>query len=173
MKKLITLTIALFLLAAGNVFAQISQNVTVSANVESALAIDATQNVVFGTIQQLAATLDRASADPNAPDGTNLGSTAQLGIVEVTEGSINTDVIVEYTNATLGNGTDDDITFTTLVRDHTNGDNITSGATVSLNGSGELTLHIGGELEAPTGTGTFNTETGDAPSPVTVTVQYL
>lgn len=170
MKKLITSTFALvFLFLSTNVFAQYSDDVTVTANVEAELAITVDQNVVFGTIQQLAASLDRESADENDPDGTNIGSTAQLGKVTL-GGSASTTLLVSYTNATLDNGSDP-IAFTSEVRDVTNSANIASGATVDLDGSGNAVLHIGGSLAAPSGTGTYNTSTGGG-SPVTITIQY-
>ncbi len=170
MKKLTTIAFTLvFIFVASNVFAQTSEDVTVSATVEAALAITVDNNVEFGTIQQATASLDRESADPGDPDGTNIGSTANLGVVTL-GGSASTTVLVDYTNATLDNGSNP-IAFTTEVRDVTNSANIATGAAVTLDGTGEAVLHIGGSLAAPGGTGTYNTSTGDG-SPVTITIQY-
>lgn len=173
MKKLITLTIALFVLGVGNILGQQTQTVSVSATVEAPINITVTNNVVFGTIENAAASLDRESADPNAPVGTNLGSTAALGVLQIS-GTVSGTTLVDYTDATLSDGATSETTvaFTTAIRDFTNSANIATGDQVALDGSGQAVLHIGGSLAAPGATGLFNTTQGSG-SPITVTVQYL
>ena len=169
MKKIGIIFTALLLFGVGNVYAQTSADVTVSADVQAALALTVNQNVNFGTIQQAAASLDAASGDASAPDGTNLGSNAQLGVVDIT-GTAGVDTVIDFTNALLSDGTNT-VAFTTNVQDITNGASLTSGNTVTLTG-GAITLQIGGDLADPGTTGSFST-TNSGGSPVTITVQYL
>lgn len=172
MKKIGIIFTALLLFGVGNIYAQTSADVSVSADVQAALTLTVAQNVNFGTIQQAAATLVETST-PGAPTGTNLGAGAQLGVVDIA-GSANGSTVITFGDATLSDGaaTPNTIAFTTTVQDVTNIAGVTSGDTVTLNGTGDLQLQIGGSLAAPGTTGTFNT-TNTGGSPVTITVQYL
>lgn len=163
-------TLSIFVLAAflsNGTFAQETADVTVSATVEAALNLTPTA-VALGTIQTGAASIIDANANDDATEA-NLGDGASAGSLQIT-GSTGINVIVSWTNALLNRTDDDDqLTFTPSV--WLGASEVTSGGAVALAG-GDITLDIGGELEAPSQSGLYNTTLGTGSQPITFTVSY-
>lgn len=166
MKNLKTI-LSLFAIAAvfsANAFAQ--EPVAVTADVEATLTLSST-NVVLGTIQQATSVLEANASDDATED--NVGSTKSPGSLTIV-GSDATSVIVSWTTATLDTSPiGDAITFTPSVWNA--GTEVVNGTagTVDSETVGGTTIDIGGELDAPSGTGAYSTANG---SPITFTVQY-
>lgn len=146
-------------------FAQV--NVTATAEVNAAYTVATTTNIDLGTIQTGLTSTIKANTNDGATEA-NLGSGATAGQVDITGGTASASVTVDFTNATLDNGSDA-LTFTTVV--YNGVDAVTSGSSINLDGSGNAQLDLGGTLAAPSGTGTYNTSTGSG-SPITVTITY-
>lgn len=168
MKNLKTLSIlAIFgLFASTSAFAQVSSTVTATAEVVTALTVNTSQNIDLGTINSGTASVIKANTNDGAVEA-NLGIGAQAGQVDVT-GATGASVQVDFTNATLNNGSDP-LTFTTVV--YTGSTAVSSGSTQTLTG-GAMQLDLGGSLAAPSGTGTYDTSIGNSGSPITVTITY-
>lgn len=168
MKSLKTL-LSVFAIAAfltANATAQEQSTVTATALVQADLTVTTTTNIDLGTIQTGVASTIKANANDGATEA-NLGATNSAGQVDVS-GTASASVTVNFTNATLDNGSDPQ-TFTTVVYHGSTA--VTDGDSISLDGSGDAQLDLGGTLAAPGGTGTYNTSTG-AGSPITVTITY-
>ena len=146
--------------------AQVSDNVAVAAEVQAAITVNTSTDINLGTIQTGVASVIKANANDGAVEA-NLGTGATAGQVDVT-GTASASVQIDFTGATVDNGSDP-IAFSNVV--YNGASAITTGGTTSLDGSGDLTLDIGGSLAAPSGTGTYNTSTGGG-SPITLTVTY-
>lgn len=156
--------IAAFLTATAT--AQEQSTVTATALVQADLTVTTATNIDLGTIQTGAASTIKANVNDGATEA-NLGTGATAGQVDIT-GTASASVTVDFTNATLDNGSDP-VTFTTVV--YTGASAVTSGTSISLDGGGAAQLDIGGSLAAPSGTGTYDTATGGG-SPITVTITY-
>lgn len=168
MKKVLLLITIFAITATSNLMAQ--ANVNVTADVLAALTLVPTP-VQFGTIEAGTASYIQANGDDNTPE-TNLGSTAAAGALQI-QGSAEEDVTVSWTNGTLtDSGGLNPATFTPTVYLTTT--EVSSGATNVTLTLGDITLDIGGSLEAVTGTGAYSTvSTGDyAGTPVAFTVSY-
>jgi len=164
LNKIIAAFTVMLLVGSANIFAQETAEVAVTAQVEAALVLTPT-DVALGTIQQEASVID-ANANDDATE-TNLGDGASAGSLQIT-GSTGVDVVVSWTNGILDNaGETDPITFTPSV--WLGASEVTSGGTVTLAG-GDITLNVGGALEAPSGTGAYSTANGA--NPITFTVSY-
>jgi len=165
--KTILSVFAIAAVFSANSFAQESDVVTATALVQAALTVTTSANIDLGSIQTgTASTIDANSND--VATEANIGTGATAGQVDVT-GTASASVTVNFTTATLSNGVDTDLTFTTRVYNGTT--NVTDGSSITLDGSGDAQLDIGGTLDAPDGTGTYNTSTG-AGSDITVTITY-
>lgn len=162
-------TLSIFVVAAflsSNAFAQVDADVAVSATVEAALVLTPTA-VALGTIQTGAASIIDANANDDATEA-NLGTGASAGSLQIT-GTSGASIDVSWTNATLDNGSDP-VTFTPSVWLGAAELTTPAGSTVTLT-AGDITIDVGGELAATSGTGTYNTSTGSG-SPITFTVSY-
>lgn len=148
-------------------FAQENANVAVTAQVEAALSLTPT-DVALGTIQISAASILDANASDDATED-NVGDGATAGALAIA-GSASTNVIVSWTNATLDDGASGTpVLFTPSVWNTTT--EVSSGGTVTLDGSGDATLDIGGELAATDATGAYSTSLGTG-SVMVFTVSY-
>lgn len=163
LNKLFAAFALMILVGSANILAQETANVAVTAQVEAALSLFPT-DIALGTIQQAASVIDANSNDTATED--NLGDGATAGALQIT-GSADVDVVVSWDDATLDNaGTTDAISFTPSV--WLGGSEVTDGGTVTLTG-GDITLNVGGALEAPSGTGAYSTANG---TPIVFTVSY-
>lgn len=145
-------------------FAQENANVAVTAQVEAALVLTPTA-VALGTIQTAAASIIDANANDDATEA-NLGDGATAGALQIV-GTAGVDVVVSWVDASLDNvGTTDAVAFTASV--WLAAAEVTSGGTVTLTG-GDITLDVGGELAATSGTGAYSTANG---TPIVFTVSY-
>ncbi len=167
MKTLKTLTIfAVAAFLSNGVFAQDMADVAVSATVEAALVLTPTA-VALGTIQTAEVSIIDANANDDATEA-NLGTGASAGSIQI-QGTSGASIDVSWTNATLDNGSDP-TTFTPSVWNGASELATPAGTTVTLT-AGDITIDVGGELAATSGTGTYNTSTGSG-SPITFTVSY-
>ena len=167
MKTLKTLSIFVVTAFLSNgAFAQSTADVTVAATVEAALVLTPTA-VALGSIQTGEASILDANANDDATEA-NLGTGASAGSLQIT-GTAGASIDVSWTNATLDNGSDP-VTFTPSVWLAAAELVTPAGSTVTLTG-GDITIDVGGELDATSGTGTYNTSTGSG-SPITFTVSY-
>jgi len=169
MKKLITLIIALFVLSVATAFAQTNTaDIGVTADVLAELNVAGTDvsfgNVTQGSVAEVQANTNDATASSNAsaPVAGSLTITAdgQDYIVEVTQSAI------------LENGATDQLTFTHRVFDGAT--DVTAdvdGGGYNVTGGGNLTLDIGGQLQAPSAAGNYSTSTGSG-TPITFVVNY-
>ncbi|MEX2600573.1 MAG: hypothetical protein WD355_02925 [Balneolaceae bacterium] len=175
MKKISLLVTMLFLLATANTFAQETTDVSVSAEIATALTVTTTEDVEFGTIQQNVISTLPASGSGTA--AANLGNTAAPGEVTIAGGASESVIVTIIQEAILDNaGNDGPFTLTTeIYHVDTTTDlslaNEDDNADLSLDGSGDATLSIGGTLPAINFTGVFDTETGGG-QPLTLEVQY-
>jgi len=168
MKKLSSLIIALFVLGLGTAFGQSNTaEIGVTADVLAELNVTGT-DVSFGNVQQgslaevQANSNDIASSNASAPTAGSLTITAdgQEYIVEVTQSAI------------LENADGDQLTFTHRVFDDNS--EVTSdvdGTGYTVSGGGDLTLDIGGQLEAATASGNYSTNEGNG-QPLVFEVNY-
>ena len=157
MKKLSSLIIALFVLSAGTVFAQSSDNadITASANVVQAITVNAGDNLTFGNVLPgVAGTIDIVDADGSL-NSNNAGS-PQLGTFTISGGegasiSITFSALTELTG--VGNAANSlpfDYAGTNFARHEgattadTNFDP-TAGTSIEL-GTGDVTIKVGGEV---------------------------
>jgi hypothetical protein len=168
MKSLKTLlsvfAIAAFLTATAT--AQEQSTVTATTLVQADLTVTTATNIDLGTIQTGETSTIKANANDGATEA-NLGTSATAGQVDVS-GTASASVTVNFTNATLDNGSDP-LTFTTVV--YSGSTAVSDGDSISLDSDGVAQLDIGGSLAAPGETGTYDTGTGFG-SPITVTITY-
>lgn len=168
MKTLKTL-LSVFAVAAvfsAGAYAQETANITVTTEVQAAIVLTPT-NIDLGSIQSGAAAILDANSNDDAVEA-NIGTTASAGSIQI-QGTTGASIDVSWTNATLDNGSDP-ITFTPSVWNGSS-ELTTPGGTTETIAGGDITLDVGGELDAPSGTGTYDTATGSG-SPITFTVQY-
>lgn len=157
--------VAVFSTAA---LAQQTADVNVTANVQATLDLTPTA-IALGSIQQSASDIAANVNDNGDGSSTNVGVGASAGSLQI-EGTSGVDVDVTWTTANLTNGTPaEDATFTPSV--WLGATELTSGDDITITG-GDITLDVGGQLAAPTGTGSYSTSGGTG-SPITFTVQYL
>ena len=173
--KIFSLFIALGLVVSTNVNAQTSSNVTVAAEVVTALTVNTTQNISLGTIQAGLASTIAAGASDNVTSEANLGVTTTSGNVTIA-GNPSAAVTVDFSNAILTEFTTPatEFAFTTIAYspELDGGAGLfASGATINLDGSGDASIQLGGTLAAPSA-GSFSTANGGNGSPITVTVTY-
>lgn len=129
--------------------AQQSATAGVTTTVQTALSISKSQDIKFGNI----GATSNPVLDPTGATNTDVGSTAQVGIFDISGANSGT-VYVNYDGTvTLSDGTPaDDITFTTNVTGDASSSNqssstaVSSGSTVSLSSGGAYTLWVGGNL---------------------------
>ncbi|MCC5914565.1 MAG: hypothetical protein JJU46_09345 [Balneolaceae bacterium] len=160
MKKIIPVLSVLFALSAVNVFAQdATENINVSANVQSAINVNTIVNLItFGQVQSGQQAI--ISADPNGTDEN--AETPQRAEI-VIEGAVNEAFQITFNNAILSNGTNT-VDFATDLfvvsgSESSNGA-ISSGDQISADGSGDnIVLSIGGTLDAisAANAGTYST----------------
>ena len=140
MKKLIALTIALFVLAAGNVFAQ-TADVAVTANVEGSLSVTQQNDVEFGNV--LAGNTHTISPTSNA---------ANLGSVLIS-GQADTEVFIDTEPTVTLEGTGDDIIATLSYFGNTIDDGPNAsvlGASATLDDTtGDFYVFVGAEIVLP------------------------
>lgn len=165
MKKVILTAIILFVTVASS-FAQVTENVAVTATVNAAITLTG-QDVAFGAIQASQASYIQANgSDPST--NANLGAGATAGSLQI-EGTTGVDVTVSWANGTLTDGSGaNPTTFTPTVRNGAAA--VTSGGAVTLTG-GDITLGVGGSLASITNPGTYSTGNTNG-VPVVFTVQY-
>lgn len=157
-------TLVLAAVLSTGAFAQENANVAVTAQVEAALVLTPTA-VALGTIQTAAASIIDANANDDATEA-NLGDGATAGALQIV-GTSGVDVVVSWVDASLDNaGTTDAVAFTASV--WLGAAEVTSGSNVTLTG-GDITLDVGGELAATSGTGAYSTVNG---TPIVFTVSY-
>lgn len=167
MKKLLLfLTVFAFALTA-NVFAQVSDDVGVTADVQAALNIETT-DVVFGTIEQATSIL---AANENDTPSENIGTTATPGSLTIEGTSGSTVQITFDEDATLALDGDENETITFTPSFFFGNSSVANEDTIELDGA-LSTVNIGGSLSLPGATGSYSTEF-DGGSVMTVTVQYV
>ena len=134
---------------------------SVTTTVQTALTLTKSQDVKFGAIS---ATSSPVLDPKGVSTSTDVGSTAQVGVFDIT-GANSANVIVNYdANVTLSDGTPaDDITFTPnvigdkLSTNQSSASTIINGAAVALDGTaGTFTLWVGGNLGTLSGQATGN-----------------
>lgn len=169
MKHLIKLTFALtFVLSATSVFAQSSQDVAATATVQANIVTSAT-DVVFGTVT--------ANSTANIPaDGsaaTNAG-TATRGTIVIDASSTTGTYTITWANGTLALSGSPATTLTFDVEAY-NGtatqDNGATGSAISHTNGSASTFYIGGDITAPTVTGSYSTGNSGG-TDVAVTINY-
>lgn len=171
MKKILLILTAFVFALSANVFAQTDANVSVEANVLDNLTIDITSDINLGDISQG----DESVLNPLGGSlvNSNVGSSPTLGVITLSDFADTNEIDVSWTNATLDNAAQDDaLTFVPTVTwdQDAAGDNnaLTSGGTITADGTENITLSVGGTLDAPGGTGTYNTDNG---SPIVFTLE--
>lgn len=166
MKKILfTLLFALPVMA----MAQSTETVTVVTEVNAALVLTVNQNVNLGTIQ--AGSVSTLLANSNDDEtAVNTGTGAIAGEFEI-EGTADSSVKVDFTNATLTNS-DGLIPTSFTTRVYNGATNVVSGANVVLT-SGSVILDIGGTLASisAANAGAYSTSNSNG-SPITFTVTY-
>lgn len=171
LKSLIALFAVISFVGSSALFAQQTGNVAVTALVQDALVLTPT-DIALGTIQSGAVSTIGANAGQSGSDA-NLGTTIQRGSLAIA-GNNSASIEVSWANATLTDdaGTPNTLTFTPSV--YNGASSVTSGATLALDGSGDLTLGVGGTLDAPSVGGSYTTGTAGANSgtPIVFTVSY-
>lgn len=146
--------------------AQESANVAVTAQVEAALGLTPTA-VALGTIQTGAASILDANANDDATEA-NIGGSASAGSLVIT-GTSGAAITVSWANATLDTSpASDAVTFTPSVWIGASELTTPAGSATTITG-GSITLDIGGELAATSGTGAYSTANG---TPIVFTVTY-
>lgn len=170
MKNLKTL-LAIFTIAALSstaTFAQvdIDSDVTVDVVVVTTLTVTNTTNIDLGTISAtLAINLD---ADPALDaNNTNIGVGFTRGQVDIAGEAGNT-VLVTFNTASMDDVADSDFVTTAHSAERTGGAGaVVSGGELTLDGSGDATLNVGGAIAGGLIAGTYTTDTD-----ITVTVDY-
>lgn len=149
-------------------FAQETADVAVTATVEAALGLTPTA-VALGTIQTGLASILDANANDDATEA-NIGGSASAGSLVIT-GTSGASITVSWANATLDEvGSGDPVTFTPSVWLGASELATPAGTAATITG-GSITLDIGGELAATSGTGAYSTALGGG-APITFTVTY-
>ena len=169
MKTLKTLLSAFALAAvlSTGALAQVQADVNVTANVQATLNLTPTA-IALGSIQQAASDIAANVNDNGDGSSSNVGVGASAGSLQI-QGTAGVDVDVTWTGtAVLTNGTPaENVNFTPSV--WLGATELGQGDDITITG-GDITLDVGGELAAPTGTGSYTTTGG---TPITFTVQYL
>lgn len=169
--KTLKTTLSVFALLgifATSAIAQETGNVAVTATVVADLTVSADQDIALGTIQ--AATSTIAAGPDDGTSEVNLGTGATYGIVRIT-GEATTSIDVTFGNATLDTSPASDlIDFTASVFDSASDASVASGGDLTTNGTGNITLYIGGTLDAPAGSGSYST--ANTSDPVDITITY-
>lgn len=171
MKKLATLTLALFVFA-GTAYGQgTSDDATASAsvNVVSTISVTSAQNPSFGTVAQGAG---QVTLDPTDGTTDNGGGNPQAGTFTI-EGTGGQGVQLSFPSSVELTGSGDPITFNTNVTGTSSSGsqggstNKNDGDSVTLNGSGKYFLYVGGNINVGSSqaTGTYD---GD----FTLTAEY-
>lgn len=169
MKNLIKLSFVFAIVFAGtNVYAQTSQDVAASATVQANIVTAAT-DVVFGTVT--------ANSTANIPaDGTaatNAG-TATRGTIVIDAASTTGTYTITWANGVLALDGSPGTTLTFDVEAY-NGtateDNGATGSAISHSNGTPSTFYIGGDITAPTVTGSYSTGNGGG-TDVAVTINY-
>ncbi len=169
MKNLKTL-FAILLVAAFSqtAFAQvdIDSDITVDVVVVTALTVTNSANIDLGTINAgLAINLDPNPA--NDANNTNIGIGFTRGQVDIAGEAGNT-VIVTYNNASMDDVADSDFVVDMYSDEKTGGAGVVaSGDELTLDGSGDATLTVGGDIAGGLIAGTYTSDTD-----ITVTVNY-
>ncbi|MEO9886414.1 MAG: hypothetical protein ABJR05_03990 [Balneola sp.] len=164
LNKIIVAFTLIILVGSANILAQENANVAVTAQVEAALVLTPT-DIALGTIQTGSTSTIGATNAESASDD-NLGDTFTRGALQIV-GTTDVDVVVAWVDGSLDNaGTTDALDFTASVFDGTT--DLTNGDTVTLTG-GDITLGVGGTLDAPSGTGAYSTANG---TPIIFTITY-
>jgi len=147
--------------------AQETADVNVSANVLAALTLNTT-DIDFGNVQNNTASTVAPTAAGTDINAGVAGSTIIRGLVDIT-GVANGTLDVTCTDATLDDGTGNTISFSTNAE--VGGTALNCGAdTITLDGSGNATVNIGGSLTAASTAGAYSTSTGG--SPITFSFTY-
>ena len=162
----------LFVLAIGMFLTYMPANAQsttaqVSTTVQTALSITKSQDIKFGNISATSSPV----LDPTGATNTDVGSTAQVGIFDISGANSGTIYVHYDANVSLTGPTGTPtptITFTPNVTGDVSSSNqsgstsVGSGSTVSLSSTGAYTLWVGGNLgtlssqTAGSYTGTFN-----------------
>lgn len=167
LNKLVTAFALMLLVGSANILAQENANVAVTAQVEAALVLTPTA-IALGTIQTASASIIDANTSDDATEA-NLGDGATAGALQIV-GTTGVDVVVSWVNAQLNRVDDDDaLAFVPSVWLSTS--EVTSGGTVTLAG-GDITLDVGGALDAPSQTGAYSSAIGTGSVPIVFTVSY-
>ncbi|NGP87830.1 hypothetical protein [Fodinibius halophilus] len=180
MKRTISLlsALAFVLVFVGSAFAQPTQAVTTTANVQAQINITKNADVDFGSIQ--------ATSNPDlVPNGSNtdVGAGATLGKLSVTSANTSQQLVVSWNQATvtLDDGSSNTITYTPAVTANSSDDasasstvsNGTANSNTSTSSSGELYIYIGGDLGSLSGqtAGTYTAANGSGNLVFTVNYQ--
>ena len=167
LNKIIAAFTVVLLVGSANILAQVNANVAVTAQVEAALVLTPT-DIALGTIQTGAASIIDANANDDATEA-NLGDGATAGALQIV-GTAGVDVIVAWDDAVLNRADDDDqLDFVPSV--WLAGAEVTDGGAVTLTG-GDITLDVGGALDAPSQTGAYSSALGTGSTPIVFTVTY-
>lgn len=170
--KIFSFTFAIAVLFSASAFAQDeTADVNVTATVTGALSISTT-DVAFGSI----ATGSNPDLAANANDAasSDVGAGATPGAVELSSGVSGAELLVEWnSDVTLSDGEAVENTLTFTADIYHGASQLTSGvSTITLDGSGEATLDIGGSLSSPTVAGIYTTASGASAKPLTVSFTY-
>lgn len=170
MKNLKTLFAFLLVaaIAPSTAFAQvdIDSDVTVDVVVVTALTVTNSGNIDLGTINAgLAINLDPNPA--NDANNTNIGIGFTRGVVDITGEAGNT-IIVTYNDASLDDVADSTFDVDMFSDEKTGGAGVVaSGDELTLDGSGDASLTVGGDIAGGLLAGTYTSDTD-----ITVTVNY-
>jgi len=180
MKRTISLlsVLALVLAFSGNAFAQPSQDITATANVQSNISLSNSTNVKFAGVQQGTTPV----LDPQGDATTDVGNGASIGSLDISAASSTQLIISWNTDATLGDGNSSTMDYTADIassqssNDANNSTDITNGSAgteTETDGTGNLYLYIGGQItvDGSQTSGSYSTANSNG-TPLTVTVNY-
>lgn len=155
--------------------AQVQETAEVTATVQAELTLTKEADVSFGNISATSSPV----LDPKGENHVDVGVNAHEGEFTI-GGSNGSSVHVSYGSSyTLGDGTSETITFTPDVDGHestqSSATDIVSGTNVTLGGTGEYKLWIGGSLGTLTSqaTGTYSTNASNGSGDFTLTIEYF
>jgi len=171
------LSVLTFVLAlSGSVFAQPSQAITATANVQAQINITKNNDIDFATIQQ-------GSSPTIDPSGSNsdVGAGAKAGDLDITASS-STQLVISWTaSPVLSDGSGNTMPYSPAVYADTTGGSTTqitgngsAASNTSTDTSGSLHLSVGGNLTvgASQTSGSYSTaNTGGTPFSITVNYQ--
>lgn len=174
MKKTLIGLLVAFALTTG-AFAQAQATAEVTATIQATLSITNDANIAFGNLSASSTPI----MDPKDVSHTDLGTNYTVGQFTLA-GANGAGVSVSYdASVTLGDGSSGTITYTPAVYGHestqASSSEVTSGSSVTLGGTGEYKLWVGGNLGTLTNqtVGSYSSNASNGSGNFTVSVEYF